>query len=144
MGTDWPGIGSNYGPQLFFQLPLSSAPSHRPNILQTSVAFIVKWNIFVAGTCADTWLKKMMEKFISFLVHFLAQLFLTSNSSKTNNNIKIQRFVSLNYVANLLEKKHRISPSIFNLFHIFLYVWFTDCVWHHYKYRYDCHTAISL
>lgn len=45
-----------------------------------------------------------MEKLISFLVHFLAQLFLTSNTSKTNNNIKIQRVVSLNYVPNLLEK----------------------------------------
>lgn len=45
-----------------------------------------------------------MENFISFLVHFLAQLFLTSNSSKTNNNIKIQSVVSLNYVPNLLEK----------------------------------------
>lgn len=42
-----------------------------------------------------------MEKYISFLVHFLARLFLTS---KTNNNIKIQRVVSLNYVPNFWEK----------------------------------------
>lgn len=45
-----------------------------------------------------------MEKFIYFLVHFQVQLFLTSNTSETNNNIKIQRVVALNYVPNFLEK----------------------------------------
>lgn len=61
----------------------------------------------------------MMEKFISFLVHFLAQLFLTSNSSKTNNNIKIQRVVSLNYVPNLLEKN-----TVFHLPYLTFFTFF--------------------
>lgn len=68
-----------------------------------------------------------MENFIYFLVHFLAQLFLTSNTSKTNNNIKIQGRI-FKLCAQFIGKIHRISPSIFNIFHIFLYVWFTDCV----------------
>lgn len=69
-----------------------------------------------------------MEKFISFLVHFLAQPFLTSNSSKTNNNIKIQRVVSLNYVPNLLEKNTVFHLPYLTFSHFSLCLVYRLCV----------------
>lgn len=59
-----------------------------------------------------------MENFIYFLVHFLAQLFLTSNTSKTNNNIKIQGRI-FKLCAQFIEKN-----TVFHLPYLTFFTFF--------------------
>lgn len=68
------GLDQSTGPSYSFSYPCHQHPhtdqTHTANILQTSVAFIVKLNIFVAETSADTWLKKNDGKIYFFFGSF--------------------------------------------------------------------------